>query len=410
MDITQKLSRHVFGVSKEDNDVVLNIDIERDEDGAAVDTQNTAEASMLEAQEIGNEVAESDGVADEIGEAQGSLESLMVAVENFKVNGAMTPAVATAIYAGLDAITSTRFGITTEDYAVATLESFTSKTSEDICISLEADIAMAVGEFASSGLDAVKNVFSNITKWYEVNITTIGRLTARAKVIEKAASKLQGAPKSAEPLDRFANSVGVSSGTVAQAAKNLAQYTNTALVGGKAPLNELIVDNILSKEDADESKAIRTIGAYLGKMATNKQLPGKFAGFSYPQLNPNSTLIQAISALGSVKPIKNTGGKAPAPASPDEIRQIVASVNQTLGIISAHKADVKGRNKAAEKYLANKKMMVGAAAIFTKRYNLIRYCLVSEYKLLDELVKTCKSLLDYTVASAKLYAGGESVE
>ena len=426
MDITQKLSRHVFGASKEDNDVVLNVDIERaDEDGTPLDGGNTAEQSIVQAQDIESSIDNQESITDEMQEAQGALESFLVSVESFKANGAMTPAVAQAIYVGLDAITKSRFDITTEDYAAPSLESYSALTSEAICISLEASIKEAAGSFLKSSVASIKETWNKTKGWIAEITDANQRLANRAKTLGSQVSGIKGKPKSDSVGEKFTKTVGIASGTPAQGAKNLEAFVKRALGAGTKN-----ADRLLAKMSSKKLPAWSEVNAVLAQYGGVKDLPGKLNGYEYPKdAGQNRTIWQDFSrAVSKIKPASGTEptNKLVTVATPAEMVAIVKSVESITATISAYNNSAGTRQKSISDAI-NKSWQVGwdvdtsdnpgqhnghdikdesayesfyAFLAFFRAMNRIERDAVSKSTMI------CKSLLDYVIASAKLYDGG----
>lgn len=223
MDIVQKLNHHLVGKpTVESNDVVVNVDIANnpdateaatdgmnadlsptepvdtevpiessvDETGAPVDMSGTAEDSMLDSTSEETEINSLNAKGEDLDATNTALESFLVTVESFKQSQTMTKDVAKAIYAGLDAVTA-KYGVKHAEYVTST-ESYSYDDSDNLCISLEADIKGMVANVGKVAYEQLIKLFEMISEWIAkaVNVvkTTMGRLKHYMKVLKAKAT------------------------------------------------------------------------------------------------------------------------------------------------------------------------------------------------------------------------------
>jgi hypothetical protein len=198
-----------LNTSLEENDVNININAETeggeqetpevvetasevDVDAVPLDTSETPEASELEVQEV---QAEGDAVANDVEELDNSLdslESIYFTLANVAAEGMeITPAFARMTHVAVDNAVG-RFGLTTADCGVASVESIELAPNAEIETSMEG-IAETLKAGASQLGALLDKLIANLVEFLKSILTGAGRTESRLNAVDKAVREHKGA-------------------------------------------------------------------------------------------------------------------------------------------------------------------------------------------------------------------------
>ena len=96
--LTKQLGIYSGVVSIEEQEINIELNIESDEDGVPLDTTASPEAEMLDAGEDEAALDETTDAQEDLEEAHDALEALAISIEQYRLSGGMSPAIAEEKY------------------------------------------------------------------------------------------------------------------------------------------------------------------------------------------------------------------------------------------------------------------------------------------------------------------------
>lgn len=350
----------VAGIGLEDNDVVLNVDIERpvDEEGVPVDTADTPEAEIVDAQQEEAEVADTEDKLDTLQDTEESLEAIQADIARFAAKGGMTADVADVMHARINDVTS-RAGISIESY-LPSLEAYGGSANQyATTVSLEATIKESLKSFWKWITETVSKLWTKLKDFLIKIVSAARKLNVRAKAILEQTRKLTGNAKEAELKGGIATAAYVEGSTQTAAADNLATLAKSTLdVGPKAYAGFVAAAGAGTIEAAlaiekGEAKldvgSIKKIYAGFGNAVTNTKVKSPNAGIPYLRGNPlfggKAFVLSDASAI-------NEGNLTGKVADGGFVSKFINSVGEVASTVRQLKADCidisGGKSKAAK--------------------------------------------------------------
>lgn len=408
-NLTQALNSQLAGVAGigiEDNDVVLNVDIERpvDEEGVPVDTADTPEAEIVDAQQEEAEVADTEDKLETLQDTEESLEAIAADVARFAGKGGMTQDVADVMHARINDVTS-RAGISIESY-LPSLESYGGSANQYAStISLEATIKESLKTFWKWITETVSKLWTKLKDFLIKIVSAARKLNVRAKAILEQARKLKGNAKEAELKGGIATAAYVEGSTPTAAADNLATLAKATLdVGPKAYAGFVASAGAGTIEAAlalgkGEAKldvgAIKKIYADFGNAVTSTKVKSPNAGIPYLRGNPLFGGKAFVLSDASAVHEGNLTGKV---ADGGFISKFINSVDEVAKTVRQLKADCidisGGKSKSAKsvKVASAGDLQSIAARIVEATEVAHKYELnyVQRNKATDEIIKFAK--------------------
>lgn len=307
-----------LNVGMEDNDVVLNVDIERpvDEDGVALDTSDAPEAELVDAQEEEAEVVETEDKLETLQDTEESLEGIRQSISRFSANGGMNQDVASVMHNHIEDI-GRRAGISFNGLLPSTEAYGGSANQFATTVSLENKITEALKTFWNWIVTTVTKLWTKLKDWF-IKITNVGtKLKTRAEAIKKSLSDVKGEAKEKE-LKSGAAAYAPESGTIAQAMGNVASLATVVL--GHAEYDKFITGASAGTVKATENleaggtidgSGIKKVFAQYGSAVGKGTVKGPVAGVAYLKGNallggksfviPSVQMLDKVTLQGSVK-------------------------------------------------------------------------------------------------------------
>lgn len=228
-------------VSKEETDVIINIDQARTDDGSAVDTSGTVEDTFAVAADAQAVVdSQTPAIAQGANDIAG-LESARVLLGRHKtekggIDMQSAPILATTLNNCLRGI-----GLQTEHLNMPSTEAFGgSQSAFDATRDLEANVRTALTARRIVNLESIQLQAEDRDTANGSFVEAAEALLERAAGLERVAANISGEPGTAEiEVGELAKSVGSTNGSVAVAASNLAAYVKNVLVVGANQYNSL---------------------------------------------------------------------------------------------------------------------------------------------------------------------------
>lgn len=350
LSLSQALDQQLSGfagVGIEDNDVVLNVDIERpvDDEGVPVDTADTPEAELVDAQQEEAEVVETEDKLETLQDTEESLESIRADVARFASAGGMTQDVAGVMHARVLEVTA-RAGVSLEAY-MPSLESYGGSANQyATTVSLENKVTDALRAFWKWISETVAKLWEQLKSW-AVKVTSAARkLNVRAKALQKEVAKVNGDAKG--PIEGgVAKAVYVESGSIAQAAVNLEKlaqvcldaapnkftaFSTSSAAGTFAAASEL--EKGAAKLDG---RGIKEVYAAFGGAVTSTKIKSGNAGIAYLKGNPMlGGKAFALSDVAAIPDVNLTGDVKDG----NFAEKFINSVDSVAKVVRAFKAEV----------------------------------------------------------------------
>ena len=225
--------------SVEENDVVVNIDQLRDSEGTPVDTIDTPESDLVNAQQLAGEVDAQTPAIDTLTADTAALEANRVLLKRAaNEKGGVDMQAAGIIRINVDQALGRR-GLTASSVNMPSTESFggtdtslnsTNTTVEKLTQLVHAHRTITV-ESAMIQNDANEQAIDAYVEVAEA-------LQARARKLEGVVANIQGAaPEGNVEIDGLASKIGSTNGSVGTAASNLATYVAGVLGTGAKQYN-----------------------------------------------------------------------------------------------------------------------------------------------------------------------------
>lgn len=407
MNFTQALNFQlggVVGVGLEDNDVVLNVDIERpvDEEGVPLDTSDTPEAEIVDAQQDEAEVTDTEDKLETLQDTEESLESIRADIARFAAKGGMTQDVADVMHARIIDVTK-RAGISIEAF-LPSMEAYGGSANQyATTISLEATIKESLKTFWDWIVKTVSNLWTKL-KDFLIKITSAARkLGVRAKALKEQAGKLSGEAKEKELKGGMATAAYVDGGTAVNASASIKSLAENSLKTGpgeyetfisKATAGTALAAAAIEKGEARlDAQAIKSIFSKgFGGAVTTTKIKSPNAGIAYLKGNAlfggkafvlsDANTIRGENFTGAVKDgnmlerfmnsvgevtsamrqikadcIDVSGGKAKANksvpvASPSDLATIAGNIEAACNHAFEYEKNYVNRNKATDEIVA----------------------------------------------------------
>lgn len=167
------------------------IDTEVDVDAIPLDTSETPEASELEVQEVQDQADETVDDIQELDSSLDSLESIYYTLANISAEGMeITPAVARLTHVAVQNAIG-RFGLTTDDAGVASIEAIELAPQAQIEASMEG-IAETIKQGALQVAEQMKKLITYLGEQIKVLLTATGRSSKRLDQVEGALRGFKG--------------------------------------------------------------------------------------------------------------------------------------------------------------------------------------------------------------------------
>lgn len=354
----------VAGIGLEDNDVVLNVDIERpvDEEGVPVDTADTPEAEIVDAQQEEVAVADTEDKLDTLQDTEESLEAIQADIARFAAKGGMTQDVADVMHARINDVTA-RAGISIESF-LPSLESYGGSANQyATTISLEATIKESLKTFWNWIVETVSKLWTKL-KDFLIKITSAARkLGVRAKALKEQVGKLSGEAKEKELKGGIATAAYVDGGTPVNASQNIKSLAEAALKAGPGEYESFIakatagtaaaaaaIEKGEAKLDAVAIKSIFSKG--FGGAVTSTKIKSPNAGIAYLKGNPlfggKAFVLSDVSAVRA----ENFTGTVKDGNVVERFVNSVGEVASAMRQIKADYIDVSGGKAKAAKSIA----------------------------------------------------------
>lgn len=228
-------------VSKEETDVIINIDQARTDDGAAIDTSGTVEDTLVAAADAQAVVDSQTPNIDQGANDIAGLEAARVMLARHKTeNGGIdmqsAPVIQTTLNNCLRGI-----GMSAESINMPSSEAFGgSQSAFDATRDLETNIRGALTARRLVNLESIQLQAADRESANGSFVEAAEALLERASGLERVAANISGEPGSAEiDAGDLAKSIGSKNGSVAVAASNLAAYVKNVLVVGATQYNAL---------------------------------------------------------------------------------------------------------------------------------------------------------------------------
>lgn len=455
-------------VGLEDNDVVLNVDIERpvDEDGVPVDTADTPEAEIVEAQQTEAEVVETEDKLDQLQDTEESLESIQASIARFAAAGGMSRDVADVMHARIIDVTK-HAGISIEAYMPSLEEYGGTANQYATTVSLEASIKESLKTFWKWIGETISKLWTKL-KDFLISITSSARkLNVRAKAILEQARKAKGNATETELKGGIATSAYVDGGTQVAAADNLVNLAKATLDNGpkqyagfvaSAGAGTIEAALALGKGEAKlDAMAIKNI--YIkgfGAAVTSTKVKSPNAGIAYlkgaPLFGGRSFVLSDIASIrnenfqssaglekftsgvseiaGALRQIRadcidTSNGKAKANksvkvGSPSDLQSIAARVVEATELAHKFELNYVQRNSAVDEITKfaksaasdakeNEQENVAAIKANGKLALAIWQSIAQVERVgLSTVVSQSKVALEYVTASLKQYGAGEA--
>lgn len=228
-------------VSKEETDVIINIDQARTDEGAAVDTSGTVEDTLVAAADAQALVdSQTPNIAQAANDIAG-LESARVLLARHKtekggIDMQSAPVVETLIGNCLRGIQ-----LAPADIGMPSVESFGGSNSAfDSTRDLEGSVREALTARRIVNLESVQVQAADRANANGTFVEAAEALLERAAGLERVVANITGEPANSEvEAGELAKTVGSKNGSVAVAASNLAGYVKNVLVTGATQYNNL---------------------------------------------------------------------------------------------------------------------------------------------------------------------------
>lgn len=259
-------------VSKEETDVIINIDQARTDDGAAVDTSGTVEDTLANAADAQAVVdSQTPAIAQGANDIAG-LESARVMLGRHKtekggIDMQSAPIIATTLNNCLRGI-----GLKTENLNMPSTEAFGgSQSAFDATRDLETNVRGALTARRIVNLESVQLQAEDRETANGSFTEAAEAILERAAGLERVAANINGEPGSAEiDVGDIAKSIGSKNGSVAVAASNLAAYVKNVLVTGATQYNTL--GNALAEVTPEPAPAAVPAPVDEGEVATGGEV------------------------------------------------------------------------------------------------------------------------------------------
>lgn len=228
-------------VSKEETDVIINIDQARTDTGAAVDTAGTVEDTLADAADAQAIVdSQTPNIAQGANDIAG-LESARVMLgrhktENGGIDMQSAPIIATTLNNCLRGI-----GMNTENINMPSTEAFGgSQSAFDATRDLEGNVRQALNARRIVNLESVQLQAADRATANDSYLEAAESILERASGLERVAANINGEPANGEiEVGELAKTIGSKNGSVAVAASNLAAYVKNVIGTGAAQYNAL---------------------------------------------------------------------------------------------------------------------------------------------------------------------------
>lgn len=292
--LTKQLGIYSGVVSIEEQEINIELNIESDEDGVPLDTTASPEAEMLDAGEDEAALDETTDAQEDLEEAHDALEALAISIEQYRLSGGMSPAIAEEKYKQLDLITG-KWGSLRS--TVPSVESFGLESSQmSAIISLENAAWEAVKRFWETIVKTVTGWIDSFKGWVSKMLNAGTRLKKRAEAIKKDLGKFENTP--AKPAEgRLAQAVYTTdSGKLAEDFAKLKTYSAIVLGecvnkygtfsssdgDGTLKAAEIAAKNTsASTGNFDLSGMSKIFTAYFNVVKSSSQIAGGKAGLTY---------------------------------------------------------------------------------------------------------------------------------
>lgn len=394
-----------LAIGAEDNDVVLNVDIERpvDEDGVPLDTSEAPEAELVEAQDAETDVVETEDKLDDLQDAEESLEGIRRSIARFSANGGMNQEHAMLVHNHIEDV-GRRVGIT---YAgmLDSLESYgSSGNAWSTTVSLENKIVESLKAFWKTIVTTVEKLWTKL-KDLLVKMTNVGtKLHKRAEALKKLIAETKGEAKEKE-ITSGASSYAPDSGTIAQAMANVVNLATNVL--GKSEYDKFVTSSAIGTIKATEAleaggkldgSGIKRVFVQYANAVTKTSVKGPVAGLTYYRggsllggkafVLPGVNNIDNIALSGDVKDgnfyerfmadaselekvirqfkadvvkVSTKEVKSVPVASLSELNTIVDSAIQAAKVVEAYKTNYAARDAATKAITDEAKKHVNSA-------------------------------------------------
>lgn len=460
ISIEQQLANQ-FNIGLEDNDVVLNVDIERpvDEDGVPLDTTDAPEAEIVEAQAEEAEIVETEDKLENLQGAEESLEGIRQSIARFSANGGMNQEHATLVHNHIEDV-GRRVGINLGT-VLPSLENYGGTDNAwSTTVSLENKITESLKAFWKTIVTTVEKLWTKLKDWF-VKMTNVGtKLHKRAVALKKVLSETKGEAKEKE-IKSGAASYAPDSGTIAQAMTNVVNLATAVL--GKSEYDRFIANASVGTIKATEvleaggkldANGIKRVFVQYAGAVTKTAVKGPVAGLTYYRggsllggkafVLPGVANIDKVALTGDVKDsnmldrfIASTGEmekvvrqfkadvvkvstkevKSVPVASLSELNTIVDGAIQAAKVVESYKTNYAARDAATKAITDEAKKHVNAAKEAEQKnvtaikanakLALVIWQAVgnTERVVLSTVVSQVKTGLDYVNACIKQYGG-----
>lgn len=419
LSLSQALDQQLSGfagVGIENNDVVLNVDIERpvDDEGVPVDTADTPEAELVDAQQEEAEVVETEDKLETLQDTEESLESIRADVARFASAGGMTQDVAGVMHSRVLEVTA-RAGVSLEAY-MPSLESYGGSANQyATTVSLENKVTDALRAFWKWISETVAKLWEQLKSWAVKITSAVRKFNVRAKALLREVAKINGEAKEGGLEGGIAKAVYVESGTIAQAAVNLEKLAQVCLDAAPNKFTNFAASSSVGTFEAAselekgaakiDGRGIKEVFGGFAQAVTSTKIKSGNAGIAYLKGNPMlGGKAFALSDASAIPDVNLTGDVKDG----SFIEKFINSVDSVAKVVRACKAEVV--STAGDKAKAAKEAPVASKADMKTILDAVIGATDAAYKYEQAYAKreaAAKEIVKYAADEAKAADKGE---
>lgn len=336
------------GLGLEDNDVVLNVDIERpvDDEGVPVDTADTPEAELVDAQQEEADVVETEDKLETLQDTEESLESIRADVARFTAAGGMSQDVAGVMHSRILEVTA-RAGVSLEAY-MPSLESYGGSASQyQSTVSLENKVTDALRAFWKWISETVAKLWEQLKSWAVKITSAVRKFNVRAKALQKEVAKISGEAKEGGLEGGMAKAVYLESGTIPQAAINLEKLAQVCLDSAPNKFTNFAASSSVGTFEAAselekgaaklDGRSLKEVFVGFAGAVTSTKIKSGNAGIAYLKGNPMlGGKAFALSDVAAIPDVSLTGNVSDG----NFAEKFINSVDSVAKVVRAFKAEI----------------------------------------------------------------------